>query len=95
MQKFKVTGMTCAACSARVEKVTKAVAGVEKAEVNLLAGTMVAEVSDRSVANAIIAEIGKAGYGWQVKIIDENGNIEKIMPKVKPDTNAADILAEL
>ena len=27
-------------------------------------------------------------------IIDENGNIEKIMPKVKPDTNAADILAE-
>ena len=28
-------------------------------------------------------------------IIDENGNVEKIMPKVKPDTNAADILAEL
>ena len=28
-------------------------------------------------------------------IIDENGNIEKIMPKAKPDTNAADILAEL
>lgn len=28
-------------------------------------------------------------------IIDANGNIEKIMPKVKPDTNAADILAEL
>ena len=28
-------------------------------------------------------------------IIDENGKIEKIMPKVKPDTNAADILAEL
>ena len=28
-------------------------------------------------------------------IIDENGNIEKVMPKVKPETNAADILAEL
>ena len=28
-------------------------------------------------------------------IIDEHGNIEKVMPKVKPDTNAADILAEL
>ena len=28
-------------------------------------------------------------------IIDENGNIEKIMPKVKPDTNAAEVLAEL
>ena len=38
---FTVTGMTCAACSARVEKVTSAVPGVEKAEVNLLSGTMV------------------------------------------------------
>ncbi len=28
-------------------------------------------------------------------IIDENGNIEKVMPKVKPDTNAAEILAEI
>ena len=28
-------------------------------------------------------------------IIDEKGNIEKVMPKVKPDTNAAEILAEL
>ena len=45
---FNVTGMTCAACSARVEKVTKAVAGVEKAEVNLLAGKMMVEAtSDR------------------------------------------------
>ena len=61
--KFNVTGMTCAACSARVEKVSNAVAGVEKAEVNLLAGTMVAEVTDVSVADAIIAEIDKAGYG--------------------------------
>ena len=33
--KFDVTGMTCAACSARVEKVTGNVAGVTKAEVNL------------------------------------------------------------
>ena len=38
--KFTVTGMTCAACSARVEKVTKAVPGVAEAEVNLLAGSM-------------------------------------------------------
>ena len=38
--KYKVNGMTCAACSARVEKVTKGVAGVEDAQVNLLAGSM-------------------------------------------------------
>ena len=42
---FEVTGMTCAACSARVEKVTRGVPGVEKADVNLLAGTM--QVEDR------------------------------------------------
>ena len=36
--KFQISGMTCAACSARVEKVSAAVHGVEKAEVNLLKG---------------------------------------------------------
>ena len=40
---------------------------------------------------------GKVGMGVvrTTFIIDENGNIAKIMPKVKPDTNAAEILAEL
>ncbi len=40
---------------------------------------------------------GKASFGVvrTTFIIDANGNIEKIMPKVKPDTNAAEILAEL
>ncbi len=60
--KFNVTGMTCAACSARVEKVTNAVPGVEKAEVNLLAGTMQVEVSE-DVSAAIITAVTKAGYG--------------------------------
>ena len=41
---FTVTGMTCAACSARVEKVSRAVPGVTRADVNLLAGTMQAEL---------------------------------------------------
>ena len=43
--KFSVTGMTCAACSARVEKVTGAVDGVESVEVNLMGGTMTVESS--------------------------------------------------
>lgn len=59
--KFNVTGMTCAACSARVEKVTKAVSGVEQAEVNLLAGTMVVEASS-DVSGEIIHSIRDAGY---------------------------------
>ena len=61
--KFNVTGMTCAACSARVEKVTSAVPGVEKAEVNLLAGTMVVEAPNEEVVQPIIAAVQGSGYG--------------------------------
>ena len=64
--KFQVTGMTCAACSARVEKVTNAVEGVESCEVNLLAGKMVADVADESVAQQICKAVTEAGYGASV-----------------------------
>ena len=60
--KFKVTGMTCAACSARVEKVTAGVPGVQKCEVNLLAGTMTVEAAQPSAAEQISAAVRKAGY---------------------------------
>lgn len=61
--KFDVTGMTCAACSARVEKVTASVAGVQKAEVNLLAGSMTVEAEDEAVCAAIETAVKNAGYG--------------------------------
>ena len=61
--KFDITGMTCAACSARVEKVTTRVSGVTKAEVNLLAGKMVVDAESADVAEAIIAAVQNAGYG--------------------------------
>ena len=53
--KFNVTGMTCAACSARVEKVTRAVPGVKTADVNLLGGTMQVEASEDVTAAIITA----------------------------------------
>ena len=62
-KKFTVTGMTCAACSARVEKVTSAVAGVSKVEVNLLAGTMMAEIAEEAAVERIIRAVQDAGYG--------------------------------
>ena len=65
--KFTVTGMTCAACSARVEKVTKAVPGVAGAEVNLLAGKMVAEVENEAAAELICRAVTEAGYGASVE----------------------------
>ena len=64
--KFQVTGMTCAACSARVEKVTKAVPGVENAEVNLLAGTMQVEAESEAISAAVIQAVQNAGYGASV-----------------------------
>ena len=60
---FRVTGMTCAACSARVEKVTRGIKGVESAEVNLLSGKMTVQAADASVEEQIIAAVVKAGYG--------------------------------
>ena len=64
--KFVVTGMTCAACSARVEKVTNAVPGVRKAEVNLLAGTMTVAAEGQEVAEKIIQAVTEAGYGASI-----------------------------
>ncbi len=64
--KFNVTGMTCAACSARVEKVTRAVPGVSNADVNLLAGKMVAEVESEEACGLICKAVTDAGYGASV-----------------------------
>ena len=76
--KFNVTGMTCAACSARVEKVTKAVPGVRGAEVNLLAGKMVADVDNQEVCREICAAITNAGYGANL----DDGKKEEKAPAV-------------
>lgn len=60
-EQFTVTGMTCAACSARVEKAVLKVSGVSECSVNLLTKTMV--VSGNAVTNDIISAVEKAGYG--------------------------------
>ncbi len=60
--KFTVKGMTCAACSARVEKVTQGVPGVEQVEVNLLSGKMTVNATSQAVAAEISAAVEKAGY---------------------------------
>ena len=77
--KFQVTGMTCAACSARVEKVSGAVPGVEKAEVNLLKGTMVIEAQDAGVTDAVIQAVKNAGYGASIP-----GSKTKELPSEDP-----------
>ena len=68
---FNVQGMTCAACSARVEKATSAVPGVASVAVNLLKNSMEVQLaSDANAAEvtaAIEAAVKKAGYGASPK----------------------------
>ena len=61
MQQYIVTGMTCAACSARVEKAVARVAGVTSCAVNLLTGTLRVEGSADEAA--IRHAVEQAGYG--------------------------------
>ena len=61
MKKYTVTGMTCAACSARVEKAVRGVAGVTNCSVNLLTGQMAVEGD--AGAEAVISAVTSAGYG--------------------------------
>ena len=87
--RFQVTGMTCAACSARVEKVTRAVPGVTSAEVNLLAGTMQVEAEGEEVSAAIIQAVQNAGYGAAIpgekssKVKEEKKPAEDAMKEMK------------
>ena len=85
--KFTVTGMTCAACSARVENVTSKVPGVEKAEVNLLAGSMEVEAQTADVTDKIVQAVQAAGYGASLK-----GDTVQTQP---PATPAADALKQM
>ena len=65
MKQYSVTGMSCAACSARVEKAVSGVEGVTSCSVNLLTNSMGVEgsASDRDIIEAV----KKAGYGASVK----------------------------
>ena len=68
---FTVGGMTCAACSSRVEKVSLAVDGVSKAEVNLLKGTMAVYAQSQEIVPAVIRAVENAGYQAALKSDNE------------------------
>lgn len=61
MKKFDITGMSCAACSSRVEKAVSSLEGVEICSVNLLTNSM--EVEGIATDSEIISAVTKAGYG--------------------------------
>ena len=65
MKSYNVTGMSCAACSARVEKAVSQTEGVTSCSVNLLTNSMTVEGS--ATDEMIIAAVSKAGYGASAK----------------------------
>ncbi len=79
MKNYKITGMSCAACSARVEKAVCSLDGVSACAVNLLTNSM--QVDGTVSAEVIIAAVEKAGYG-----AEEVGTAKE----VKPNDDAPD-----
>ena len=67
-EQFTITGMTCSACSARVEKAVKKVAGTEDVSVNLLTNSMQLRYDEQQTdPAAIVRAVEAAGYGASVK----------------------------
>ena len=65
MEQYTVTGMSCAACSARVEKAVSAVPGVDSCAVSLLTNSM--GVEGTADPAAVVAAVEKAGYGAELR----------------------------
>lgn len=70
MRHFAITGMTCSACSARVERVVKKLPGIDSCAVSLLTNSM--SVEGTTPDSEIIAAVIKAGYGAQSKAVVKN-----------------------
>ncbi len=70
MKQYQVTGMSCAACSARVEKAVSQVEGVESCSVSLLTNSM--GVEGTASPEAVIAAVEAAGYGASEKGTGQN-----------------------
>jgi len=71
-QKFDITGMTCSACSAHVEKSVKALDGIDMVNVNLLRNSMEVEYDEGRLTDGdIIRAVESGGYGASVKGADK------------------------
>lgn len=78
-QKFEVTGMTCAACSAHVEKAVQAVSGVKTVSVNLLMNNMLVEYEAPATPQTICDAVAAAGYGAKSADGKDSVNDEKLL----------------
>ncbi len=79
MEKYNVSGMSCAACSARVEKAVSSVDGVASCSVNLLTNSMT--VTGTADSETIISAVAAAGYGASLKETDDKSELSQIKEK--------------
>ena len=84
MKQFDVSGMSCAACSARVEKAVSKVPGVTTCSVNLLTNSM--GVEGTATDSQIIEAVTNAGYGAKLKNTNTTDNI-KTQASASPDNS--------
>lgn len=77
-EQFAVTGMTCAACSAHVEKAVSRLSGVQSAPVNLMLGSMTVTYNEKAVTEGdIIAAVKAAGYGASPASQTDQGQLRR------------------
>ena len=85
-EKYNITGMSCAACSAKVERVVGKLDGVENVSVNLLTNSMQVEYKeDKLSSNDIIKNIADAGYGASLDTATKQKKEEKSIKKTNDD----------
>lgn len=81
---FDITGMTCAACSARVQKAAGEVAGVSEANVNLLKNSMELEYDGSpATIDAVCAAIDRAGYGARPRSAQKGSSTAPVVDTVQ------------
>ena len=89
-EKYNITGMSCAACSAKVERVVGKLDGVENVSVNLLTNSMQVEYKeDKLSSNDIIKNIADAGYGASLATATKQKKEEKSIKKTNDDAIAS------
>ena len=85
-EKYNITGMSCAACSAKVERVVGKLDGVENVSVNLLTNSMQVEYKeDKLSSNDIIKNIADAGYGASLATATKQKKEEKSIKKTNDE----------
>ena len=93
-ESYEVRGMTCSACSARVEKAVAKIVGEENVSVNLLTNSMQVKRGENISANDIVKAVENAGYGASLKksVSDKNSTGYKLQATSSDIDNEVDAM---